>query len=123
MGYSVEYIEESAEKLYTLYRAKRHHDSPAPQTVYYLGCSPEQTEANLLPPRSLCPAKLSPTTAQHHRRRPGQAIRTIQNQHHQNPRQGTPAQTHPLTPTHHRAYSKQKAPQPDPATPKNAPQG
>ena len=29
MGYSVEYIEESAEKLYTLYRAKRHHDSPA----------------------------------------------------------------------------------------------
>lgn len=29
MGYSVEDIEERAEKLYTLYRAKRHHDSPA----------------------------------------------------------------------------------------------
>lgn len=47
MGYSAEDIEERAEKLYTLYRTKRHHDSPAPQTVYYLGCSPEQTEANL----------------------------------------------------------------------------
>lgn len=29
MGYSAEDIEERAEKLYTLYRAKRHHDSPA----------------------------------------------------------------------------------------------
>lgn len=29
MGYSAEDIEERAEKLYTLYRTKRHHDSPA----------------------------------------------------------------------------------------------
>lgn len=29
MGYSAEDIEARAEKLYTLYRAKRHHDSPA----------------------------------------------------------------------------------------------
>lgn len=29
MSYSAEDIEERAEKLYTLYRAKRHHDSPA----------------------------------------------------------------------------------------------
>lgn len=29
MGYSAEDIEEHAEKLYTLYRTKRHHDSPA----------------------------------------------------------------------------------------------
>lgn len=29
MGYSAEDIEGRAEKLYTLYRAKRHHDSPA----------------------------------------------------------------------------------------------